>query len=63
MEFINFALYMVIGACILVPAISLCVLIILNGWLELETKRRSNALKNVSQLGEILSKLKAGNDS
>lgn len=63
MDFVNFALYLLIGSVILVPAISLCVLLILNGWLDLKEKRTADALKKMKQLSDVLADFKARNGS
>ena len=63
MAFLNYALYLLIGCLIVVPAVVIGVLVILSGWMEIKDKRTAEALKKMKEFGEIVSELKAKNDS
>ncbi len=63
MVFLNYALYLLIGCAIVVPAVVIGVLVTLSGWMEIKDKRTAEALKKMKEFGEIVSGLKAKNDS
>ena len=63
MVFLNYALYLLIGCVIVVPAVVIGVLVTLSGWMEIKDKRTAEALKKMKEFGEIVSGFKAKNDS
>lgn len=63
MVFLNYALYLLIGCVIVVPAVVIGVLVILSGWMEIKDKRTAEALKKMKEFGEIVSGFKDKNDS